>query len=474
MTAKVMRNGSVYYSPVFAVSFTRKGYKAVVLDSTFEKLIVVDICKRDQYTVLFMDFDTAAFSIDEQDFKSYWNDRDIFKTIGKKKYTPQMLEEAKVLVNNMAIRDFTAIKGPSDIKALQQNAFDLHDGYVLGVTEQNGALEILFDTSWGSLIILRCKDVVINTLKLGTMFWCCEMILDEAGFVTLSCEPMERGEVDAQVLKAGAVEFKPIFERRIKLKNFSHFFTNGSLFIKDKRNKAAVEISKTNEILNFADRGICGYLDYDDPLRLMFAQNDVFYSISEYIWKSEEKAKAAAIFRRFQEEGAQNGYHFDSFPLWSEEECPLPDYGALLYSQEYGKIHGVICGLQIISTVLLLWNACWLLVQLSNPGMRWFIFLIFGPGISLMLLLLCLLMFVVRSIQDKKIGERCFLELYENMLIYRGYDSSISCAYEDIKKVEYKHKRITVVSNYLKVKLHKTKNDPEIFELIHRQMKCKD
>ena len=48
-----MRNGVVYYTPVFAVSFTRKDYKAVVLDSTFSELIVVHICKHDQYTVLF-------------------------------------------------------------------------------------------------------------------------------------------------------------------------------------------------------------------------------------------------------------------------------------------------------------------------------------------------------------------------------------------------------------------------------------
>ena len=68
MIAKIMHQDSVYYSPVLAVSLRQRFYKAVVFDSNYEELIVVDIfnIKDMKHTVLFMDFDTTDFPKDPE------------------------------------------------------------------------------------------------------------------------------------------------------------------------------------------------------------------------------------------------------------------------------------------------------------------------------------------------------------------------------------------------------------------------
>ena len=81
MIAKVLHNNSVYYSPVFAVSIKRNNCKAVVFYSSFSQLIVLTIFRDARYNILFMDYNTDKFSINEDNLKSYWNDRNIFRTI---------------------------------------------------------------------------------------------------------------------------------------------------------------------------------------------------------------------------------------------------------------------------------------------------------------------------------------------------------------------------------------------------------
>ena len=108
MLAKILSNGCVYHSPVFAVSMKYPS-KAVVFDSSFSELIVVDVCRDDKYTVLFIDFDTDDFSINNSEFKSYWNDKNIFRTIKRKQYTPKMLDEAKEMLRAESLCEFKKI-----------------------------------------------------------------------------------------------------------------------------------------------------------------------------------------------------------------------------------------------------------------------------------------------------------------------------------------------------------------------------
>lgn len=144
-----MHNNSVYYSPVFAVSMKVNDCKAVVFDSSFSQLIVLTIFKDIGYGILFMDYNTDNFSINEDRFKSYWNDRNIFKTIKHKKYTPEMLEEAQKILTQMKPQEYTTVTSKADLEALEFNTGSLHDGYILAMKEKNDTLEILLDTSWG-------------------------------------------------------------------------------------------------------------------------------------------------------------------------------------------------------------------------------------------------------------------------------------------------------------------------------------
>ena len=59
-----------------------------------------------------------------------------------------MLAEAKEVLHRAVPRDFTEIQKPSDLMALSIDSGTFHDGYILGMHEEAGILEILLDTSW--------------------------------------------------------------------------------------------------------------------------------------------------------------------------------------------------------------------------------------------------------------------------------------------------------------------------------------
>ena len=80
-----------------------------------------------------MDYNTDNFSINEDKLKSYWNDRNIFKTIKHKKYTPEMLQEARRILSQIRAQEYTTITSKSDLEALDFNTCSFHDGYILAM-----------------------------------------------------------------------------------------------------------------------------------------------------------------------------------------------------------------------------------------------------------------------------------------------------------------------------------------------------
>ena len=262
MFAKILHNDSIYYSPVFAVSMKYSNKKAVVFDDSFTKLIVVDVFRNNQYTTLFMNYDTEDFSINEDGFKSYWNDRNIFKTVKSKKCTSKMLDEAKEILSRSRQQEFTEIKTSSDLDALDINSGSFHDGYILGMQEKNGVLEILLDTSWGTLIILKCQGIIENSLKIGSVFSWCDMRIDDE-YVEFSFEPMSCS--NEEVLKAKQVKFKPLFVKRIDINKFEYNFSNNNLAIKC--DKIWIEFDNSNnDVLYFKERKVLGHLENTDVI----------------------------------------------------------------------------------------------------------------------------------------------------------------------------------------------------------------
>lgn len=468
MFAKILHNNSVYDSPVFAVSMKHSNNKAIVFDSSFTKLIVVDIFQWNRYTVLFMNYDTEHFAINEERFKSYWNDRNIFRTVKSQKYSLEMLQEAKEILCQSTPQEYTEIKSSSDLDALDMNAGSFHDGYVLGMQEKNGVLEILFDTSWGSLTVLKCQNVIENSLIIGETFSGCTMRKDDE-YVEFSFDPMFCAY--DKVLKAKQIEFKPLFEKRININQFEHRFSNDKLLIKSENEW--VEINPVdNDVLDFKQRNVLGYLENKDNIQrcLMPCGNIVygFFKFENHIRRSQ---KATNKIREFQEACEQKELFFDLFPFSDEDVAEESfDYGKLLYSHKYSVVHQWRSFFQVMTPLFLIHNGAWLTIQLLNPQMKWTIYFVMGLGGSLLLALFIMIAAVVGVVKNKRSGyaqTRC-LEIYENGLKNNGYNTSFHIPYECISQVEY-DKRIVIQTSFAKYKLHRFKDDKTAYELIQKQ-----
>ena len=122
MFAKILNNNKVYYSPVFALTMKGRNNKAIVLDESFTQLVVVDFFQKYEYKMLFLDYNAENFAINENDFKSYWNDRKIFEIVKRKKYTQKMLDDAKELLSKSTKQDFVEQKAKQGANMIGQVA----------------------------------------------------------------------------------------------------------------------------------------------------------------------------------------------------------------------------------------------------------------------------------------------------------------------------------------------------------------
>ncbi len=457
MIAKIMHNNIVYYSPVFAVSMKVNDCKAVVFDSSFSQLIVLTIFKDISYNILFMDYNTDSFSINENRFKSYWNDRNIFKTIKRKKYTPEMLEEAQKILTQMKPQEYTTVTSKADLEALEFNTGSFHDGYILAMKEKNDTLEILFDTTWGSLVVLRCKGIIENDLRVGCEFYHCYMDIDNDGIVSFSASPMSHSK--ESILKTREIQFKPLFEKRIPLRKFDYTVDNYELTIR--YDNQEIKVNKANNnILDFNERNVLGYLQDDETMQQVFIfSGDIVYCFRQCIGKYE---RADPKIFKFKEECENQGFIFDSYPFddfFEEEEY---DYGKLIYSYKYKKLNDFSDVFKISIPMLFLYNLLILSIQLFNPQMKWGFYLIFGLGSSLLVALIILIVALVNN-------EHKYIEIYENGVKYLGYNAGFNVNYENITEVEYNNK-IVLHTTIGKFTLHKSKNDKKIFELINQKV----
>ena len=460
MLAKILHNNSVYYSPVFAVSIKRNDCKAVVFDSTFSELVVLTIFRDTRYNILFMDYNTDNFSINEDKLKSYWNDRNIFKTIKHKKYTPEMLQEARRILSQIRAQEYTTITSKSDLEALDFNTCSFHDGYILAMREKNNTLEILFDTSWGSLAVLKCEGIIENDLDIGYVFYRCYMDIDNDGVVSFSASPMSHSK--ECILKAKEIQFKPLFEKRIPLKKFDYTVDNHELTIK--YDNQSIKINKVNnDIIDFGGGNVLGYLENDEIMQRCFIfSEDIVYSFRQYI---ENKKRANPKVAKFQEECENQGFVFDRYPLDDYFEEYEYDYGELIYSYKYKKLNIFNEVFKISIPMLFLYNLLILSIQLLNPEMKWGFYLIFGLGNSILTGLIIL----IAALANK---EHKYIEIYENGVKYRGYNTGFNIGYENITEVEY-NKKIVLHTSIGKFTLHKSKNDKNIFELINQRVSKK-
>jgi hypothetical protein len=115
--------------------------------------------------------------------------------------------------------------------------------------------------------------------------------------------------------------------------------------------------------------------------------------------------------------------------------------------------------------MLFLYNLLILSIQLFNPEMKWIFYLIFGLGSSLLTGLIMLIVILANN-------EHKYIDICENGVKYRGYNTSFNIGYEDITEVEC-NKKIVLHTSIGKFTLHKGKNDKNIFELINQKVSKK-
>ena len=460
MIAKVIHNNSVYYSPVFAVSMKRNDCKAVVFDSSFSQLIVLTIFEETRYNILFMDYNTDNFSINEDNLKSYWNDRNIFKTIKHKKYTSEMLQQAREVLSQIKPQEYTTVTSKSDLEALDFNAASFHDAYILAIKEKNDTLEILLDTFGGTFVILKCMGIIKNDLNVGDVFYHCYMEIDNDGIVSFSMSTTSHDEKN--ILKAKEIQFKPLFEKRIPLKKLIYTIENNELTFEC--DNQTVKINKTNnDILDFTDRNVLGYFEDDNTIqRCLIFNKDIVYSFYQYLGTNK---KPDPKVTKFKEECERIGFVFDNYPLDDYFEESVIDYGELIYSYQYKKTPQLIEIFKVLIPMLFFYNLIILIIQVANPQMRWGFYLTFGLVNSLFTTLISL-------IATLKNNEHKYIEIYENGVIYYGYNTCFNIDYSNITNVEY-NKKIILYTSTEKLTLHKTKNDQHIFELISKRVSLK-
>ena len=112
----------------------------------------------------------------------------------------------------------------------------------------------------------------------------------------------------------------------------------------------------------------------------------------------------------------------------------------------------------------LIWNLIMLLIQILNPEMKWTFYLIMGLGNT------CLVIFIILIIYAKDLFSKdspfsTYLEIREKGIRYIGVSPSFSLTYSVITKIEFDNK-ITIMSEYSKYTLPKSKNDEEIYKVL--------
>ena len=89
-------------------------------------------------------------------------------------------------MNKNNTKEYYAIASEKDLEGLDINIGGFHDAYVLAMKQNAENVEILIDTTWGSLISLRCYGVLKNELKIGDSFSCCTMNIDNDNNIEFS------------------------------------------------------------------------------------------------------------------------------------------------------------------------------------------------------------------------------------------------------------------------------------------------
>lgn len=461
--SKVYKNDKIYISPIFAISCSFRNCQVIIFDVEYSELIIVDLYKDYKNTIFYLKYDYSDFAIQEERFKSYWNDKDIFSRIRKKEYSLEMLEEAKNFLTSYDAKDYYRISSSKDLEGLDINVGAFHDAYVLAMKQNADCTEILIDTTWGSLIALQCYGVLLNELKIGDSFSSCIMNIDNDNNIEFSFDSFDGREL---LLKSEKIEYKPFFVISCKTNSFNYKFIDDSLIIVNENNEYKIsQDSIVNDVLDLKERNVIGYYYNDEEiLNCIMLFNDFVVSYHGYFNFKKLKNNIYNRFNNFKTECEEHNLNFDDYP-WIDYGCPtIEDLGEVIYRKDYNKVHMLWDTLKYAFIGPLIWNLIMLLIQILNPEMKWTFYLIMGLGNTSLVIFIILIIYA-KDLFSKDSPFSTYLEIREKGIRYIGVSPSFSLTYSVITKIEF-DKKITIISEYSKYTLPKSKNDEEIYKVL--------
>lgn len=461
MIAKIRNKDKAYDSVVFAVSYKNRKSKVIVFDETYTKLISLNYSFNSEIDVMFTNYDTENYRINEDKFKVYWNNKKFFKLVENEQYGEDILQEAKNMQSKIVKKEWYEANDYYDLQGLIFTVGDFHDACVIKINEKEQYTEILIDTTWGFYVLLKCYDVIDNTLNLNYYFQDCKYSYKD-GIIEILFDDEFSG---LEKLKCQKIEYKYYYERKYKVNSYS---IENDLIIVNKNQTDEIKIDLNlidREIFSTAEKANIGMMKYFDSLSTYtFVLEDTFIVLKIYPKqyedienykkrveniKNELFEKDLFLYDIYQEDLFEDDRESFGNVIFEEEQI---DYSNFFYMFKYTCI-------PLIGNIIF-----WLIIKLCNSQMKWMIFYIFGLGITFVVSLMIL---IIGLVQNSEIKDS--IVLYEDGVVCTGI-ANISLAYSSIIDIK-KSKRIVLVTNFGKFKMLRSKNNDKIYKILLEKIK---
>ena len=460
MIAKIRNKDKVYDSVVFAVSYKYRKSKVIVFDETYTKLIVLNYSWNSEIEVMFTNYDTENYRINEDKFKVYWKNKNFFKLVENEQYGEDILQEAKNMQSKVEKKEWYEVNDYYDLQGLIFSVGDFHDACVIKINEKERYTEILIDTTWGFYVLLKCYDVINNTLDLNYYFQDCKYSYKD-GIIEILFDD----EFSGLELKCKKIEYKYYYERKYKVNSYS--IENDLIIVnKNQTDEIMVNLNLIDRtIFSTAEKANIGMMKYFDNLSTYtFVLEDTFIVLKNYPKqyedienykkrveniKNELVEKDLFLYDIYQEELFEDDRESFGNVIFEEQQS---DYNALFYMFKYTCI-------PMIGNIIF-----WLIIKLCNSQMKWMVFYIFGLGITFVVSLMILIIGLIQYPEMKNT-----ITLYEDGVVCSGI-VNISLAYSSILKIR-NGKKIVLVTNFGKIKMLRSKNNNKIYEILSEKIK---
>ena len=426
MIARIKTKYNIYDSFVFAYKKVNYKERIIILDENLN-LICLDCWSNHNLNYLIIDNDTLNYKYVSDKFISYWEEKDIFNIVAKKKYSEQMLEDAIKIGNSMKIKEWKKLEYINDLSGLMNSVYGFHDSYVVEINTNNEYTEILIDTTWSLYIKLRCYGVIRNDLSTSESFYNASYeILEDS--IKLTFDSFNRD--DEVILEANKMEVKLYHEFEYKFINYEVLESGIKFYDKDE----IVQFISYDELKENINN--VGIINITNQFNLVFFLDDYMLKFVNTKYKKNEELYEQIyndFISKFNEKDLKL-FEIDYFASGN-------NYGEILYQEKYSKLESYLETFKIIGITAMVY--VFLFVTLLFTSKNTSQFIIFGLGVTGIYLLFALLFYLL--IPEKYVSE---IILYENAIVQYGMNSFI-IYYSYITDVIYGKRNILSKCNLL-------------------------